>query len=224
MADVDMAAAALEYAAIGWQVVILHNLTPSGCCTCGGDCGNGRGKHPRLPKWQDRATADPDVLRGLWGQHPRSNVGIRTGSGSGVVAIDVDPPSGEAFLAALADGDLPPTVEMVTGKGRRLLYAIPDGAEHEPRTVCFQDEAGDEAVRLQGGTSGAQFVAPPSAHYSGRRYEWAAGRSPFEVEPAPMPAWLLVEMCRPAQAPFAGARAARSLVQADRTSPGCLFA
>ncbi|MBC7293053.1 MAG: bifunctional DNA primase/polymerase, partial [Thermoleophilia bacterium] len=38
---------------------------------------------------------------------------------------------------------------------------------------------------------GGYVVAPPSLHASGRRYEWASGLSPNEVELAPCPSWLI---------------------------------
>lgn len=219
-----LAAAALAYASLGWQVVVLHELRADRTCSCGKDCGNSRGKHPRLPAWQDRATDDLAAVADQWAAFPRSNVGVRAGSGSGIVGVDVDPPRGEEFLAAVSGGDLPPTLEMTTGKGRRLLYAIPDGLEAEPRTVCFQevDEHGKkvEAVRLQGGTSGAQFVLPPSRHYLGHEYAWVPGRGPNDVLPAPMPGWMVAEMCRPQQAVWDGPEEVR---KADPDAPWTVF-
>ena len=94
--------------------------------------------------------------------------------------IACDPPHGEAVLRELSGGDLPPTAEMVTGKGRRLLYAIPDGLEVEPRTVVVEGPDGTEGVRLQGGATGAQCVMPPSAHHSGNAYRWADDRQDEE--------------------------------------------
>lgn len=196
--DTPPAEAALFYAGLGWQVVVLHDLA-AGYCSCGKDCGNSAGKHPRLSRWQDHATDDAETVRGLWRQYPHANVGARLGSASGFVGVDIDPPNGEEFLAVLADGDLPTTWEMATGKGRRLLYAVPDVLEREPRTVCVQDEGGHEALRLQGGATGAQCVLPPSRHPSGNLYRWLPGRGPTEIPLAPMPGWLVAEMCRPAE-------------------------
>ena len=51
---------------------------------------------------------------------------------------------------------------------------------------------------------GGYIVAPPSLHPSGRRYEWAPGRGPDEIELAPFPRWLT--------APLHGARVGRSLL------------
>jgi hypothetical protein len=199
-----MLAAAIRYAAeFDWRMVILHRLDdgPGGpVCSCekSGGCKSG-GKHPRLPQWPKTATSDAGQIRDYWKEWPGSNVGVALGSGSGIVAIDVDPPNGEDFLAALANRDLPQTLELTTGKGRSLLYAIPEGIEIEPKTTCYQDVDGHESIRLQG--TGAQRVLPPSRHPSGRRYAWVPGRGPGEVAPAPMPGWLIREMCRPEKPP-----------------------
>ncbi len=38
---------------------------------------------------------------------------------------------------------------------------------------------------------GGYVVAPPSLHASGNYYRWAEGRAPQQLEPAPIPRWLL---------------------------------
>ncbi|MBA4192234.1 MAG: hypothetical protein C0467_30055 [Planctomycetaceae bacterium] len=191
----ELLTAAELYASLGWQLVPLHELLANGRCSCGRECGTSAGKHPRPSKWQEVATSNPVTIQHWWSRTPTANVGMKTGSGSGLVAIDIDPPHGEGALLALSDGVLPPTLTMTTGKGRRLLYAIPDSLEIEPQTVPFKDDDGHESIRLQGGNSGAQCVLPPSWHYSGRRYEWVAGHGPSEIEAAPMPGWVIAIMC-----------------------------
>lgn len=197
----QLAAAAELYAALGWCIIPIHGIE-GGKCTCGRpDCTTSAGKHPRLNEWQKHATDDLDQVRAWWRQWPQANIGVRTGSKSGFIAIDVDPPNGEAALLEHSGGDLPPTIESKTGKGRRLFYGIPENCTVEPRTCPFKDADSHETIRMQGGNTGAQCVLPPSLHYSGRRYEWAPGRSPDEIGLAPMPGWVWVEMCRPEKAP-----------------------
>lgn len=193
--------AALDYARLGWRVVWLHHPKAGGGCTCGKDCGTSAGKHPRLPKWTQSATTDEEQIARWWHDAPASNVGVALGSGSGIVAVDVDPPHGEEFLQQISGGDLPDTLTLTTGKGRSLLYAIPEGLEVEPKTVGWKDADGQETIRLQ--STGAQRVMPPSLHLSGRRYAWVAGRGPGEIELAPMPAWMVVEMTVPKEARWA---------------------
>jgi hypothetical protein len=193
--------AALDYASRGWRVVPLHSCTyhpERSTCSCHrADC-TSQGKHPRLRDWVQQSSADSEVVRHWWDRWPMGNVGIALGSRSGIVAVDIDPPGGEQALLDLSGGDLPETLELMTGKGRRLIYTIPDGITIDPETRTFQDANGDESIRLQ--STGGQCVMPPSQHPSGRVYQWVEGRSPAEIEPAPMPGWMLVEMCRPKQA------------------------
>lgn len=201
----SLAAAAELYAALGWAVVPLHEVDASGRCSCGRNCENSRGKHPRLNEWQDLATDDVDQVRAWWRQWPNANIGARCGSKSGFIAIDVDPPGGEQALIEHSGGDLPATVESRTGKGRRLFYAITEACTTEPKTRGFKDDGADgkkqESIRLQGGNTGAQCVLPPSMHYLGHRYTWAPGHGPEDIAMAPMPSWVWVEMCRSDKAP-----------------------
>lgn len=197
--DNPLLAAALDYAGRGWRVVPLHQIDANNKCSCGNPgCESSAGKHPRPNDWQKIASAEEPQVRAWWRQWPGANVGVALGSASGVVAVDIDPPGGEAFLLNLAAGDLPETVEMFTGKGRRLIYAVPDGLEHDPKTTVFKDGK-EEAVRLQ--STGGQCVMPPSRHPSGRDYRWAVGRSPADLDPAPMPLWCIGAMCRPKEQP-----------------------
>ncbi|HYH63589.1 MAG TPA: bifunctional DNA primase/polymerase [Urbifossiella sp.] len=180
-------AAALDFASRGWCVV---PCTP-------------RQKKPWLTRWQENNSSDADTIRGWWRHQPDSNVGVYLGCRSMLVAIDNDSDAGSRMLLDMSAGDLPDTCEMTTGKGSRLLYAIPELLEFEPKTVAtLKDEYGKEALRFQ--SKGAQCVMPPSVHPGdvekgippGRVYAWVEGRSPADLEPAPMPGWL-IEAMRP---------------------------
>ena len=223
----ELLGAVNQYADLGWQIVPLHEVLVGGGCSCGRDCGTSAGKHPRPNRWQDVATANPTTLRGWWARTPLANIGMKCGSASELVGVDIDPPNGEACLLALSDGDLPPTLEMMTGKGRRLLYAIPDSLEFEPRTVCFKDGEDHETIRLQGGANadgeprGYQCVLPPSWHPSGKRYEWVSGRGPGEIAPAPMPGWAVLLMSPPPEPTWADQP--REPVEADADTPWVQF-
>ncbi len=186
--------AALDYAARGWRVVPLHP----------------RAKNPRPRDWPTVASSDSETIRSWWTEVPDGNVGIALGYGTGLVAVDIDSDAGSKLLIQMAAGDLPPTCEMTTGKGSRLLFAIPDCLEMEPRTTVIKIGK-DEALRFQ--STGGQCVMPPSIHPGdpeksiepGRVYTWVEGRSPANLEPEGMPAWLIAEMTRPTTPVYAEA-------------------
>lgn len=188
MTDNPFLNAALAYSDLGWKVVPLEP----------------REKFPRLKDWQNLGSDDPGQISRWWYENPQRNVGILLGSPSGLIGIDVDSDEGSKMLAEMAGNELPDTLEMITGKGSRLLFAIPDHLEVEPRQKCdIMGSDGKEALRIQG--KGGQCVMPPSVHPGdaergippGRIYAWVEGRSPDDIQPAPMPSWLIAETCRP---------------------------
>ncbi|MGL5964517.1 MAG: VapE domain-containing protein [Fusobacteriaceae bacterium] len=193
---------ALMYAAqYGWRVFPLHSID-NGACTCGDvKCtGTKPGKHPRTPKGCLDATTDTGVIRGWWERWPDANVGIATGGG--LVVIDVDPRhGGDDGLVDLRRtlGDLPDTVECLTGSGGRHIYvSVGEG-------VTVRNSAGTLAPGVDIRGEGGYVVAAPSVHTSGRSYTWEASSRPDEVEVAPMPpAWLEAIVKRPKLRVIAG--------------------
>jgi hypothetical protein len=163
--------AALACCARGWSVVPLRP----------------RSKRPLIP-WlaQQERRAQAEEIEAWFERWPDANLGVVTGAISRLVVIDIDPQhDGEESLAQLTrvHGPLPATVEAMTGGGGRHLYF-----EHPGRPL--HNRAGIEpGIDVRG--DGGYIVAPPSLHPSGVPYRWAPGRSPQEIEPAPMPDWLL---------------------------------
>lgn len=154
---------------------------------CRGECGRlGHGLHD--------ATVDEGLIRSWWGRQPAANVGLVTGSRSGVGILDVDPRhGGDAALAALQaeHGPLPPTLEVETGSGGSHLYF-----RHHEGMGCSRGRlpAGID-VRAGGG----YVVAAGSIHPNGRRYRWRPGRGPHEAPLADWPPWLLGLLAAPAR-------------------------
>src|SRR5207247_4122729 len=109
--------AALAYAKKGWPV---FPLAP-------------RNKKPLIPKEQGGngfhdATTDANQIRTWWTVHPDANVAIPTGQISGIVAVDVDGPLGDARLKEILGGVLPTTLINVTSHGHyQLIFAYPEG-------------------------------------------------------------------------------------------------
>lgn len=165
--------AALAYTARGWPVLPLHGTT-EGRCTCGNaTCGKSAGKHPRIVtgKEHEAASTDPATVRGWWSRWPDSNVGIVTGPASGLVVLDVDGDAGLQTLAQLEQrlGSMPPTLCSRTGSGGfHYLFRHPG----EGHRVVNRAHSLGRCLDIRG--NGGLFVLPPSAHRSGRGYEWIA--------------------------------------------------
>jgi hypothetical protein len=177
--------AALQYLRRGWSVVPVCPADHLGVGKAHGRRCSSPGKAP-LVAWkdyQDRPPTEADV-RVWWTSWPNANVGVVLGPVSGLVGVDLDGPAGEELLHEVSRDDLPDTLSFRTGKGRRLLYALPRGVVVGNRT--FAREGGELRV-LSGGTIS---VMPPSVHRTGRKYRWSARRGPDDLEPAPAPTWL----------------------------------
>lgn len=120
-----------------------------------------RGKEPLIP-WQEfqKRRATEAEVRGWFTKWPSANVGIVTGSVSGVAVVDLDGTEGISEGRRL--GFTSPLLS-ITGKGRQLFY------RHTGVNVC-------NAVRKYPGVDirgdGGYVVAPPSVHPNGRRYQW----------------------------------------------------
>jgi len=143
-----------------------------------------RGKVPILRAWQSQPRETVEQAK-AWAR--AGNVGLRTGSNSGVVVLDVDLPDLPSELADLR------TPAVQTGSGATHLYCEP------PR-----DPLGCPALLLPSGQrigeirgNGGQVVFVGSIHpVTGREYHWVAGRTPNDIALAPVPDWIL----RPRQA------------------------
>jgi hypothetical protein len=188
--------AALWYARHGWHVVPLHTplFDASGQftgCTCEAwKRGQPRygpewacstpGKHPREGGWEEKATTDEATIRGWWKRWPNANVGIAAGK-SGLVCLDLDLYQEGAGDMALTRAEQETVTNLTGGGGQHLIYVHPD----EGPDISNADHNLPDWVNVR--AHGGQFVAPPSLHPSGRRYEWEVDYGPHEREPAPLP-------------------------------------
>ena len=162
--------AALGYLARGWSVIPMAE----------------KAKRPAIAwkPYQSRCVSEK-TLREWFRRSPAYNVGIVTGARSGLVVMDVDPRhGGTQSLKALEreHGDLPKTMEALTGGGGRHLYFS------HPGTVVHNRAGIAPGIDLRG--DGGCIVAPPSVHPSGKRYRWLKGRAPGQLALADLPAWL----------------------------------
>jgi putative DNA primase/helicase len=184
----DILEMALKYAEIGIPVIPLHGIKEDGSCTCrnGSSC-TSKGKHPIFNGWHSIATTDKDTITKWWSKYPNANIGIPTGEKSGWLVLDIDTKyEGDKTLETLEMlyDDLPPTVTAITGSGgEHRMFKYPAGLRI-PNKVNF-------AKGLDTRSNGGLIVASPSTHASGNSYRWKEGCSPFEIEPADVPNWLL---------------------------------
>jgi len=235
--------AAIWYAKRGWHVIPLHNpiFDDAGACI-GCSCEEWRrsdkyrqwleergrgdsfdpaytchtpGKHPRLYDWEAKATNDLEQVGRWWQQWPSANIGIAAGK-SGLVVLDADTyKTGGEWDRAWGE-----TVTSLTGGGgEHLVFAHPPG---EPLGGSSRGLPKWVDVRAHGG----QFVAPPSVHPSGNRYQWEEGYGPHEMEPAILPepiALLLAEAKAAPPVEFGAATAVDLEAYADKL-PGLVMA
>jgi hypothetical protein len=184
-------AAALAYVRRGWSAVPVCPPDHVGVGRGHARRCNSPGKAP-LVAWtayQERPPS-PAQVDAWWSAWPNANVGLALGPVSGLVGIDVDGPEGGRLLAQVSRGELPRTLAFATARGRRLLYALPNGVGVVNRAYG----GGGGEVRLL--ARGSLTVMPPSLHCSGKRYRWLPGQGPDHVRPASAPGWV-VEPPRP---------------------------
>jgi len=192
----DPRAAPINYAGRGWPVLPVQSLNARGSCCCGrSDCPS-PGKHPigkLVPHGLKQASIDSERLQQWWEQYPRANIGIVTGAASGFFALDVDPRHGgeESLEALLAQwGNLPETVEQLTGGGgRHLLFKHPGLP-----VPCGNGKLG-QGIDIKG--DGGYIVVDPSVHASGQQYAWELSHHPDDTQIADAPQWLLDRVVKP---------------------------
>ena len=145
------------------------------------------GKRPlvRWEPYQERRPTEAEL--GRWFKRwPDANIAVVTGALSGLIVLDVDPRHGGGdSLAALErrHGALPETVEAISGGGGRHIYfSHPGGTVHNRVGLL-------PGIDLRG--DGGVIIVPPSLHPSGRHYEWKVSHHPEDLDPVPLPPWLL---------------------------------
>jgi hypothetical protein len=174
---------ALRYASLGMAVMPLHSVDQFGACSCRIAQCKPVGKHPRTRHGVSDASTDEAIIRSWWSRWPDANIGVATGSKSGIIVLDVDPRNGGDRTLderVMQHGALPETVHVRTGGGGSHYYfrrAAHASTYHDPAGI---DVLGD----------GGYVVAPPSATAS--PYEFHDCSSPFDdgVYPNDAPAWV----------------------------------
>ena len=146
----------------------------------------GANKRPIIKDWPNRASTDEATIRAMWAQYPQAPVAIVTGRRSGLFVVDVDKEGGHPI-----HDRLDPTMLVGTPRGgAHYYYRMPDGLDDDDvlRNTQKADKClgyGDVDTRGNGG----YVLAPGSVVGDGRQYEILV-----DVEPAPIPAWVLDAM------------------------------
>ena len=152
-----------------------------------------------MPRWHYRVSglivsawevfqhrlASEDEITTWFRRWPDANVGIVTGTISGIAVLDIDPSHGGAESLARLEtehGRLPRTVQCETGGGGRHYYFAASLPSLRNRAALY---AGVD-LRAEGGI----VVAPPSVHPSGNRYRWLPAQDPDTATLAELPVWL----------------------------------
>ncbi|GGS25806.1 hypothetical protein GCM10010221_23670 [Streptomyces parvus] len=216
----DLLSAALSAAERGWNVFplrpgdkrpALHGET---ACPGTGDCADGH------RKWEQRATTDPDRIRGAW-TAGAFNVGLATGP-SGLVVVDLDPvkakdpkgtPDGVTSLQALCERAgqvVPATYRTRTASGGHHLYFT------APPGVRLGNSAGKLGKHIDTRAHGGYVVAAGSTLPNGT-YDVVD-----PTEPVPLPEWLHASLTH--RQPSRALTAAPAPVRASRYAAAALRA
>jgi hypothetical protein len=163
---------ALSYLEHGWSII---PLSP----------GDKRPYFALLPredgqaKWEMYQTRQPteEEVRRWFTVAPNANIGIVTGTVSGILVQDLDGPEG--MSEAQRHGALPNTPMSRTGHGLHVVYRHPGGElPNFTRRAPGIDARGD----------GGYIAAPPSLHPNGHRYQWHISPDTPLADP---PTWFL---------------------------------
>lgn len=175
----------------GWPIVQVYGIDPvTGFCTChmGRECA-APGKHPVHGDWLAHATKDEDVISAWFeGFGDSWNIGLPLGPASGLADTEWD--NDQALATAKRFGLLNiPTIGYSSSRGGHRLWLLDQRLMSVPKAKIDLDGL---EIRIGGGGKMSQSIIPPSRHHSGARYRWDTGRSPDEIDAAPMPEALVL--------------------------------
>ena len=151
----ELGEAAIEYVRLGWAVIPLGP----------------RSKVPMTKRGLKDWTDDEDSVRKIWGRYPDANIGVVCGDpskGLCIIDLDVDDDKGIDGTETLSaweriNGELPETVTAITGRGgMHVAYRVDRDIHPSANGELGVDIRCDKSY----------FVAPPSIHPNGHRYEW----------------------------------------------------
>jgi hypothetical protein len=144
------------------------------------------GKEPLTPHGFKDAIIDVKLIREWWNRWPDANIGIPTGTASGLLVIDIDPRNGgeESWTDLRANRAIPITARQRTGGGGQHIFFRCPGHLRGGTLAKGIDLKGD----------GGYIIAPPSRHPSGGTYRWVKNRRLGFLKLPDAPDWLLSQI------------------------------
>ncbi len=174
-----------------WEVLPIHAPIQkdgiiSGCtCHLGSRCPR-IGKHPITKHGCLDSSKKEAVIRAWWQEYPWANVAIATGGKSRLLVLDVDEEGMETLFRKSIN--IPDTVTCLTGKGSHHYFYIESGTwSNRENLLGTPGEKTGLDIRGENG----YVLAPPSLHYSGKRYEWVCDLGPGDIKLSPVPPFIL---------------------------------
>jgi Bifunctional DNA primase/polymerase, N-terminal len=192
--EASMAAAAVQYAAMGWPVCQGAHPPESGgryrratlsvrgrsrgtgrACSCDRVGCPAPGAHPISPAWQLEASTDPGEVGRWWHERPEATIVLVTGRVFDV--LDVPAGAGPAGLARMEAAGVAPGPVAVTGGNRALFFIVTRGApaDEDEWWSCHLDCEPDSFAPVAGlrwHTRQSYVVAPPSRTGTGPAANW----------------------------------------------------
>lgn len=172
-----MLAAAVAYAEWGLHVFPCHTVSSSGLCTCGKKDCSSPAKHPLARRGFLDGTTDARIILNwdeIYGAG-RWNLAVATGAVSGVIVLDIDGETGmQTYRLLSGTRSLPETWIVVTPRGWHVYFKHPG--------FPVQNSAAKLGAGLDIRGDGGYVIVPPSQGAGGKRYRWARGRAPGELE------------------------------------------
>lgn len=137
-------------------------------------------KKPLTPHGCKDAKKTVGAIKHWWKKWPNAGVGIATGAASGLIVIDLDVDENKGIdgRESMRDwerihGELPETVQAITGRGGSHLYYSYSGTDIKNRAGIL------EGIDIRG--EGGYIIAPPSTHPNGTEYQWEYPPEEYEV-------------------------------------------
>ena len=138
-----------------------------------------KGKAPLKKAWASWAQTNSQDISDWQSEYGKFNLGLVTGSNSGILAIDLDGKQAYDDFYNKYSKYINKTCMYKTSEyGWRILFKIPKGKELKSKSKKYEGEHQEISFLA----NGKQTIIPPSIHPSGNRYEWIEGHSVFDIE------------------------------------------